>query len=113
MAGVTAAAELGRRLGVDEVLTLDIGGTTAKTSAVRGGRVTIGTLHHVERTPTSAGYPIQAPVVEIVEIGAGGGSIAWVDITGGIHVGPQSAGADPGPAAYARGGTAPTITDPT
>ena len=68
VAGVIAAAELGRRLGVRDVLSLDIGGTTAKTSAIRGGRVTIETLHHVERTPTSAGYPIQAPVVEIVSV---------------------------------------------
>jgi len=111
VAGVTAAAELGRRLGVHDVLTLDIGGTTAKTSAVRGGRVTIETLHHVERTPASAGYPIQAPVVEIVEIGAGGGSIAWVDDAGGLHVGPRSAGAEPGPACYSRGGEEPTLTD--
>ena len=111
VAGVTAAAELGRRLGVDDVLSLDIGGTTAKTSAVRGGRVTIETLHHIERTPTSAGYPIQAPVVEIVEIGAGGGSIAWVDEAGGLHVGPRSAGAEPGPACYGRGGEEPTLTD--
>ena len=111
VAGVTAAAELGRRLGVHDVLTLDIGGTTAKTSAVRGGRVTIETLHHVERTPTNAGYPIQVPVVEIVEIGAGGGSIAWVDEAGGLHVGPRSAGAEPGPACYGRGGDDPTLTD--
>jgi N-methylhydantoinase A len=111
VAGVTAAAELGRRLGVQDVLTLDIGGTTAKTSAVRGGRVRIETLHHVERTPTTAGYPIQAPVVEIVEIGAGGGSIAWVDDAGGLHVGPRSAGAEPGPACYGRGGEEPTLTD--
>jgi N-methylhydantoinase A len=111
VAGVTAAAELGRRLGVHDVLTLDIGGTTAKTSAVRGGRVTIETLHHVERTPTSAGYPIQAPVVQIVEIGAGGGSIALVDDAGGLHVGPRSAGAEPGPACYGRGGEEPTLTD--
>jgi N-methylhydantoinase A len=111
VAGVTAAAELGRRLGVDDVLTLDIGGTTAKTSAVRKGRVPIETLHHVERTPTTAGYPIQAPVVEIVEVGAGGGSIAWVDEAGGLHVGPRSAGAEPGPACYGRGGEEPTLTD--
>ena len=111
VAGVTAAAELGRRLRVEDVLTLDIGGTTAKTSAVRNGRVRIETLHHVERTPTTAGYPIQAPVVEIVEIGAGGGSIASVDEAGGLHVGPRSAGAEPGPACYGRGGKEPTLTD--
>src|SRR6185503_11885712 len=111
VAGVTAAAELGRRLGVEDVLTLDIGGTTAKTSAVRKGRIPIETLHHVERTPTTAGYPIQAPVVEIIEIGAGGGSIAWVDQAGGLHVGPRSAGAEPGPDCYGRGGKEPTLTD--
>ena len=111
VAGVTAAAELGRRLGVQDVLALDIGGTTAKTSAVRGGRVRIETLHHVEKTPTTAGYPIQAPIVEIVEIGAGGGSIASVDDAGGLHVGPRSAGAEPGPACYGRGGKDPTVTD--
>ena len=69
VAGVEAAAELGRRLGANHVLSLDIGGTTAKTSAVRDGRPRIETLYHVERTPTSAGYPIQVPVVQIVEIG--------------------------------------------
>ncbi|HYZ13072.1 MAG TPA: hydantoinase/oxoprolinase family protein [Actinomycetota bacterium] len=111
VAGVTAAAELGRRLGTADVLTLDIGGTTAKTSAVRDGRVRIETLHHVERTPKTAGYPIQVPVVEIVEIGAGGGSIAWVDDAGGLHVGPRSAAADPGPACYGRGGADATVTD--
>jgi N-methylhydantoinase A len=111
VAGVAAAAELGRRLGASDVLSLDIGGTTAKTSAVRGGRPRIETLHHVERTPAFAGYPVQAPVVEIVEIGAGGGSIAWTDAAGGLHVGPQSAGAEPGPVCYGRGGTEPTVTD--
>src|SRR5919109_1822273 len=111
VAGVTAAAELGRRLGTADVLTLDIGGTTAKTSAVRGGWVRIETLHHVERTPTTAGYPVQAPIVEIVEIGAGGGSIASLDDAGGLHVGPRSAGADPGPACYGRGGVEATVTD--
>ncbi|HTG48744.1 MAG TPA: hydantoinase/oxoprolinase family protein [Actinomycetota bacterium] len=111
VAGVEAAAELGRRLGFTDVLTLDIGGTTAKTSAVRQGRPQIETLYHVERTPVSAGYPIQVPVVQIVEIGAGGGSIAWCDDAGGLHLGPRSAGADPGPACYGRGGREPTLTD--
>jgi N-methylhydantoinase A len=111
VAGVTAAAELGRRLGTSEVLSLDIGGTTAKTSAVRGGRARIDTLHHIARTPTFAGYPVQVPVVEVMEIGAGGGSIAWTDAAGGLHVGPTSAGAEPGPVCYGRGGTEPTVTD--
>ena len=111
VAGVMAAADLGRRLGNRNVLTLDIGGTTAKTSAVRNGEVRIDTLHHVGKTPVFAGYPVQVPTVEIIEIGAGGGSVIWLDAAGGLHVGPRSAGADPGPACYARGGTEPTLTD--
>lgn len=111
VAGVTAAAELGRRLGARHVLALDIGGTTAKTAAVRDGQVRVDSLHHIGRTPAFAGYPVQAPTVEIVEIGAGGGSVAWADDAGGLHVGPRSAGAEPGPACYARGGTEPTLTD--
>ena len=111
VAGVTAAAELGRRLGNTSVLTLDIGGTTAKTSAVRDGDVRIDTLHYIGRTPAYPGYPVQVPTVEIVEIGAGGGSVVWADAAGGLHVGPRSAGADPGPACYGRGGTEATLTD--
>lgn len=111
VAGVTAAAELGRRLGVDDILALDVGGTTAKTSAIQGGQVRVETLHHIEQTPASAGYPVQVPVAEIVEIGAGGGSIAWADEAGGLHLGPRSAGAEPGPACYGRGGREPTLTD--
>ena len=111
VAGVTAAAELGRQLGARHVLALDIGGTTAKTSAVRDGQVRVDSLHHVGKTPVFAGYPVQAPTVEIIEIGAGGGSIAWADDAGGLHVGPRSAGAEPGPACYGRGGTEPTLTD--
>ncbi len=111
VAGVTAAAELGRRIGARHVLALDIGGTTAKTSAVRDGQVRVDSLHHVGKTPVFAGYPVQAPTVEIVEIGAGGGSVAWADDAGGLHVGPRSAGAQPGPACYGRGGTEATLTD--
>jgi N-methylhydantoinase A len=111
VAGVMAAAELGRRLGNSDVLALDIGGTTAKTSAVRNGEVRIDTLHYIGKTPSFAGYPVQVPTVEIIEIGAGGGSIVWSDSAGGLHVGPRSAGADPGPACYGRGGTEPTLTD--
>ncbi|HEX9552748.1 MAG TPA: hydantoinase/oxoprolinase family protein, partial [Streptosporangiaceae bacterium] len=111
VAGVMAATELGRRLGNSNVLTLDIGGTTAKTSAVRNGEVRIDTLHFIGRTPSFAGYPVQVPTVEIIEIGAGGGSIVWSDSASGLHVGPRSAGADPGPACYGRGGTEPTLTD--
>ena len=111
VAGVTAAAELGRRLGARHVLALDIGGTTAKTAAIRDGQVRMNSLHNVAATPALAGYPVQVPTVDIVEIGAGGGSIVWTDAAGGLHLGPRSAGADPGPACYRRGGTEPTLTD--
>jgi N-methylhydantoinase A len=111
VAGILAAAETGTRIGARNVLALDVGGTTAKTSAVLDGRMRIETLHHIGRTPRFAGYPVQIPVVEVVEIGAGGGSRAWVDEAGGLHVGPQSAGAEPGPACYGAGGDEPTVTD--
>ena len=109
--GVWGAAELGRLLGEPNVLALDIGGTTAKCSLVEGGHVTIISDYWIERDRESAGYPILVPVVDLVEIGNGGGSIAWVDHLGRLHVGPRSAGADPGPVAYAKGGTEPTTTD--
>jgi N-methylhydantoinase A len=109
--GFWAAAELGRLIGEPNVLALDIGGTTAKCSLIEGGQVRIISDYWIERTRKSAGYPIQTPVVDLVEIGNGGGSIAWVDDFGTLHVGPQSAGASPGPAAYGRGGTAATTTD--
>jgi N-methylhydantoinase A len=109
--GFWGAAELGRLIGEPNVLALDIGGTTAKCSLIEGGHVKIISDYWIERSRASAGYPIMVPVVDLVEIGNGGGSIAWVDDFGKLHVGPQSAGALPGPAAYGRGGTLPTTTD--
>jgi N-methylhydantoinase A len=109
--GFWGAAELGRLIGDANVLALDIGGTTAKCSLIEGGHVKIISDYWIERSRLSAGYPIQVPVVDVVEIGQGGGSIAWVDDFGRLHVGPQSAGALPGPAAYGRGGTQATTTD--
>jgi len=109
--GFWGAAELGRIIGEPNVLALDIGGTTAKCSLIENGHVKIMTDYWIERDRTSSGYPIMVPVVDLVEIGNGGGSIAWVDDFGKLHVGPQSAGAKPGPAAYARGGTQATTTD--
>jgi N-methylhydantoinase A len=109
--GVIGAAAIGRMLGEQNLITLDIGGTTAKASLVERGTVRLTGDYHIERTPTSAGYPVKVPVVDIVEIGAGGGSIAWLDPAGALKVGPQSAGADPGPASYGWGGTEPTVTD--
>jgi len=109
--GVWAAAELGNLIGDPNVLALDIGGTTAKCSLVVDGRVKVMTDYWIERTRRTAGHPIMVPVVDLVEIGQGGGSIAWVDEFGKLHVGPRSAGALPGPAAYGRGGTEATTTD--
>ncbi len=109
--GVIGAAALGARMGADNLITLDMGGTTAKASLVEGGTVRVTSDYFIERTPRWAGYPVKVPVVDIVEIGAGGGSIAWLDPAGALKVGPVSAGADPGPACYGRGGRQPTLTD--
>lgn len=109
--GFWGAAELGRQIGEPNVLALDIGGTTAKCSLIENGKVSIMTDYWIERDKTSAGYPIMVPVVDLVEIGNGGGSIAWVDDFEKLHVGPQSAGAIPGPAAYGKGGQEATSTD--
>jgi len=109
--GIHAAACLGKLIGEENLIVLDIGGTTAKCALIENGHVRISTDYYIERDRKSPGYPIQVPVSEIVEIGNGGGSIAWVDEGGKLHVGPQSAGAYPGPAAYGYGGDQPTTTD--
>ncbi len=109
--GFWGAAELGKMIGQPNILALDIGGTTAKCSLIENGQVNIMTDYWIERDRTSAGYPIMVPVVDLVEIGNGGGSIAWVDDFAKLHVGPKSAGALPGPAAYGKGGTNATTTD--
>ncbi|MCL4121895.1 UNVERIFIED_CONTAM: hypothetical protein GTU68_004330 [Idotea baltica] len=109
--GFWGAAELGKLIGEHNILALDIGGTTAKCSLIEGGEVKIMTDYWIERSRKSSGYPIMVPVVDLVEIGNGGGSIARVDDFGKLHVGPQSAGALPGPAAYGKGGTEATTTD--
>ena len=109
--GVLGAAELGRQLGERNILALDIGGTTAKTALIGDGKVRISSDYRIEWDRTNPGYPIRTPVVDLVEIGNGGGSIAWIDEGGSLHVGPVSAGALPGPAAYGQGGTEPTTTD--
>lgn len=110
VAGIYGAAILGKMLGVTNIIAFDIGGTTAKCSLIDGGEVKVTTDYKIEKTDRTAGYPIKVPVVDIVEIGNGGGSIAWID-RGAIKVGPQSAGSKPGPVAYGRGGTEPTTTD--
>jgi len=111
VAGVFGAAMLGKLVGEKNIIALDIGGTTAKCSLIENGEMKVTTDYKIEWTRETAGYPIKVPVVDIIEIGAGGGSIAWVDAANSLHVGPQSAGALPGPVCYGRGGTEPTITD--
>ncbi len=109
--GILGAAAMGRLIDEPNVLALDIGGTTAKCALIENGELRIETDYWIERDGRSAGYPITVPVVDLVEIGNGGGSIAWVDDFGKLHVGPQSAGAMPGPASYGRGGVEATTTD--
>jgi N-methylhydantoinase A len=111
VAGVIGAAHIGDLIGEPNVISLDIGGTTAKTSLVEKGTPKITTEYKIEQRRDTAGYPILAPTVDIVEIGAGGGSIAWIDRAGALRVGPVSAGAAPGPACYGWGGDQPTVTD--
>jgi len=117
-AGVIAAAYLGSTLGYQNILSFDMGGTTAKAGLIQDGTPRVTKDYEVGATAQSgagrargSGYPIRTPVIDLVEIGAGGGSIAWVDSGGALRVGPQSAGADPGPVCYGKGGTQPTITD--
>lgn len=111
VSGILGAAAYGRLINDNNIMALDIGGTTAKCSLIHNGDIRITTDYVLEKTAKTAGYPVKTPVIDIVEIGNGGGSIAWVDAAGSLHVGPQSAGSTPGPVAYGRGGTAPTTTD--
>ncbi|MFD1406744.1 hydantoinase/oxoprolinase family protein [Kroppenstedtia eburnea] len=111
VAGIYGAAYLGEILGEENIIAFDIGGTTAKCSLIVEGEVKVSTDYYIEKDEYNAGYPIKTPVVDIVEIGNGGGSIAWIDEGGALKVGPQSAGSVPGPVAYGQGGTEPTTTD--
>ena len=111
VAGVFGASILGGIIGEENIIAFDVGGTTAKCSLIDRGEVKVTTSYYIEKTERSAGYPIMAPVVDIVEIGNGGGSIAWIDEGGSLRVGPKSAGALPGPVAYGKGGEDPTTTD--
>jgi N-methylhydantoinase A len=116
-AGVIAATHLGAQLGCRNVISFDMGGTTAKVGLVQDGTPRITRDYEVGSTARAGiggqrgGYPIRTPVIDLVEIGAGGGSIAWIDSGGALRVGPRSAGADPGPACYGKGGVEPTVTD--
>jgi N-methylhydantoinase A len=115
-AGVMAAAHVGRASGRRDVISFDMGGTTAKAGLVLGGRPRIAQQFRVGGKVSAsgsreAGEPIRIPVIDLAEVGAGGGSIAWVDAGGHLRLGPQSAGASPGPACYDQGGTDATVTD--
>ena len=104
--GVVAGKRLANLLEVQSMVTIDMGGTSTDVSTITGGRESFTTAFEIEW-----GVPIQIPMIDIRTIGAGGGSIAWIDKGGMLRVGPQSAGADPGPACYRTGGTEPTVTD--
>ncbi|MCW5850274.1 MAG: hydantoinase/oxoprolinase family protein [Anaerolineae bacterium] len=117
-AGVLAALALVQRQGLSNAITLDVGGTTAKASIIEDGQIAYSPEYEVgaslsagNRLVGGGGELIRAPSIDIAEVGAGGGSIAWLDPAGGLRVGPQSAGARPGPVCYGRGGQAPTVTD--
>jgi N-methylhydantoinase A len=105
VAGAEGAAELARTLDLGDVITADVGGTSFDTCLITGGRP------QVMYEGKIVGLPVQTPWVDVRSIGAGGGSLAWVDVGGLLRVGPGSAGADPGPACYDRGGAQPTVTD--
>ncbi|MBT5047791.1 MAG: hydantoinase/oxoprolinase family protein, partial [Rhodospirillaceae bacterium] len=107
--GCIGAAAFARSLGLDNVIAFDMGGTTAKCTLISKGRFSVENATYIGGFET--GFPIRAAVIDIVEIGTGGGSIAALDAQNRLHVGPRSAGAEPGPACYGRGGSDPTVTD--
>lgn len=112
--GALAAAYFGRQTGLRDIIAFDMGGTTAKIAVIDNGRPERAShfeIGRVYRFARGSGIPLEVPVLEMIEIGAGGGSIARVDDLGLLKVGPESAGASPGPACYGLGGTAPTVTD--
>jgi len=107
--GIIASARVGSALGFGNVICFDMGGTTAKASLILDGAPAMASGYYVGGY--ASGHPVMEPVVDLVEVGAGGGSIAWIDEVGALKVGPHSAGADPGPICHRGGGTEPTITD--
>src|SRR4051794_16716510 len=115
-AGVVAAQLAGAQLGIANLISFDMGGTTAKASLIADGEITVTAEYEVgggqaKRWLQGTGHPVRVPVIDLAEVSAGGGSIAWVDPGGALKVGPHSAGAMPGPAAYGRGGEKPTVSD--
>jgi N-methylhydantoinase A len=118
--GVVGAQALANALGLPNIITLDMGGTTAKASLVEDGKVTRSAEYQVgggimmqSRLLTGTGYLLKVPAIDLAEVGAGGGSIVWIDTGGSMQVGPRSAGAVPGPLCYDQGGIDPTVTDAT
>src|SRR5438552_2416603 len=116
-AGVLSSRNLAKHLRLTKAITFDMGGTTAKAGAIVSGKADLayefeaaGTTYH-GRSIKGSGYPVRQPFIDLAEVSAGGGTIAWIDETGNLKVGPESAGADPGPAAYGNGGTHATVTD--
>lgn len=117
-AGAVGAAALGRLLGISNIIAFDMGGTTAKACLIENGepRLTAelevgAALNAGQRLLSGGGYVVRAPAIDLAEIGAGGGSLAWIDAGGALRVGPQSASSVPGPVCYGLGGTTPTVTD--
>jgi N-methylhydantoinase A len=117
-AGVVGARALAQTLDLPDLITVDIGGTTAKAAIIERGELTRASEYEVgggiiagARLLRGAGYLLRAPAIDLAEVGAGGGSLIWLDAAGGLNIGPQSAGAVPGPACYDQGGTAATVTD--
>ena len=118
--GVIGAQAFANRIGLNNIITFDMGGTTAKASLVENGQVTRSIEYSVgggimmgSRLLTGAGYLLKVPAIDLAEVGAGGGSIVWIDTGGSMQIGPRSAGADPGPLCYDQGGAEPTVTDAT
>ena len=115
--GVVAAAEFAKVLGIRRVISFDMGGTTAKAGTVVNFEPEITTEYevggesHHGRVVKGSGYPVRFPFIDLAEVSAGGGTVVWRDAAGALRVGPVSAGADPGPVCYGRGGTEPTVTD--
>jgi N-methylhydantoinase A len=107
--GLVAAARLCEALELERAIAFDMGGTTAKAGVVQRGAPTVASDYFIGGY--NEGLAIRIPVLDVVEVGTGGGSVAWLDESGALHVGPRSAGAEPGPAAYGRGGMEPTVTD--
>ena len=104
-AGVIGAGMVGKSAGIPDLITVDVGGTSSDIALIEGGTPALRSEGVID------GFPVRVTMVDVNSIGSGGGSIAWLDAGGGLRVGPQSAGSEPGPAAYGRGGTEPTVTD--